>query len=219
MSGKGSQRKKKSGTEKQDKPLDLIGQLLDDLSTHEQARLNATTSSNNVSGKENTSEERELVPFFGNSSDEKTKGGSGEPLAEVVGVSNEKRKKRNTKKKEKESQHTSVNSENDKAGKKKDKNKKKEKDSSSSSDQDGGRRPSLWAGSAFLNSPPPEDLPMPSAALLAKVSVDSQLKKRDNSTEELKKMLNLEGCAAASSESDKNDAVASDDIRRMLKIG
>merc|ERR1711977_667884 len=162
MSGKTTQRKKKAGgaekqANSQDKPLDLIGQLLDDLSNNNVV----------VHGKENTSSggtgERELVPFFGDSSGEKGK-------------------KRNSKKKDKD-QHNS--SETEKTGKKKDKSKKKD-----SSEQDGGRRPSLWAGSAFLNSPPPEDLPMPSAALLAKVSVQSQMKKRDNSTEELKKMLN-----------------------------
>ena len=100
----------------------------------------------------------------------------GGPLSEVAveDTNQNSKKKRRNKKQEK--------------GKKKDK--EREKGGSAGADQkDSGRRGSLWAGSAFLKSPAPEELPMPSARL-------------------------LEGAAGCAETSD----VATDDIRRMLKI-
>ena len=76
--------------------------------------------------------------------------------------------------------------------KKKDKSKKKDRESEHKSNSghggNDGRRGSLWAGSAFLKSPPSEDLPMPSATILAGVPAGVS---QSDGTAELKKMLNL----------------------------
>lgn len=185
--------------------MDDIEQLLSDLGVQPEE----------TAGKENASEskhERDLIHSVFLDTD--TPGGAAEPLSEVSvrggeRGSQQKRKKRNSRKSSTENASASVTQ--DKSGqsqKKKDKSKKKERESDSNSGT-GGRRESLWAGSAFLNSPAPEDLPMPSAALLA--SVMSELGKKD-STAELKKMLNLGENAP------DGNTIATDDLRRMLNL-
>merc|ERR1712216_680908 len=152
----------------------------------------------------------------------------GGPLSEVpIEPSNQKGKKKKggDGKKGQENNSSGNNSSQDNRGsKKKDKGKKKDKDSSeqkgASSGQD-GRRGSLFAGSAFLKSPAPEELPMPSAALILKATKGAEA--QEDGTAELKKMLNLDGLGAppSSEGSEGNregDAVATDDLRRMLKI-
>ena len=187
--------------------MDDIEQLLSDLGVQPEE----------TAGKENASEskhERDLIHSVFLDTD--TASATAEPLSEVSVRGGErgpqqKRKKRNSRKSSTENASASVTQ--DKSGqsqKKKDKSKKKERESDSNSGT-GGRRESLWAGSSFLNSPAPEDLPMPSAALLA--SVMSELGKKD-STAELKKMLNLGPNASKSAP----DTIATDDLRRMLNL-
>jgi len=105
----------------------------------------------------------------------------------------------------------SIDEPNKKKRNKKNKDKGKKKEREGKKDEE-GRRGSMWAGSAFLKSPAPEELPMPSAALLAGLPVACA----DTAAEDLKKMLNVEaGCAAAD---ERNDAVATDELRRMLLL-
>merc|ERR1711937_942867 len=186
--------------------MDDIEQLLSDLGVQPEK----------TAGKENASEskhERDLIHSVFLDTD--TASATAEPLSEVSVRGGERgpqqKKKRNSRKSSTENASASVTQ--DKSGqsqKKKDKSKKKERESDSNSGT-GGRRESLWAGSSFLNSPAPEDLPMPSAALLA--SVMSPLGKKD-STAELKKMLNLGPNASKSAP----DTIATDDLRRMLNL-
>ncbi|QDZ17988.1 hypothetical protein HOP50_01g04940 [Chloropicon primus] len=214
---------------------DLIGDLLKDLGMPGEP----TTTAAAPSGKENSSRSKivadlqtslvpeasmpstagkvphdygrvDLAPFF----DSPLVGG---PLSEVSLEQKKKEGKRQRGKKQKGAAEGNGNqAENPK---KKDKARKKERRNSGSDQKDkDGRRGSLWAGSAFLKSPAPEELPMPSPSLLAGIPREiCEAPTAVDTTAELKKMLNLDGggCAATT---DNSDAVATNDLRRMLQI-
>ncbi len=205
---------------------DLISQLLSDLGEGPV-----------TSGKENNTGApapgqfgRDLVPFFDDGS-----GGGAKPLAEVpveeTGNAGLKKKKRGGKKGKGGPEDQQANGGNATASanasdgkaqaqgqKEKEKGKKKSGDGGGSGGQQDGRRGSMWAGSSFQNSPAPEDVPLPSAGLIAKVLAEAQKASAEQRTSELQRMLHLNVSGEEPLGAAANDDAASSDLRRMLNI-
>lgn len=142
---------------------------------------------------------RDLVPFFTPTEDEiRSELASLDPL-------------RKTKKKKNQGKGGAQG--NNQESKGNDKGSKK-----ASKGENNSSKAGLWAAGAFLKSPPPENLPMPSSNLLASALQCQQANPQQstNSTNELKKMLNLD----SDQPSPLGNIVdgATDNLMRLLKI-
>ena len=203
-----------TGKTEQEDPID---ELLKDLSTNGKENTSAGTTTSSAT----TSAE---LPFPGDLSDfydSPLVGGPlsgrepGDPPPPLSDANQKKEKKQRTKKQDEEGRVQSQA-----PLKKKDKTRKKEKANGVEQKEKDGRRGSLWAGSAFLKSPAPEDVPLPSAGLLAgvRVVVAREDGEESNTTaeSELKKMLNMGGDLGGAAL--VGEDVVANDIRMLLKM-